>query len=298
MEDVFHAYPISILPSGKIREDAHVRCAVLRHFYYWLGGRFALIGARIQVKNGIIWTKSFDAEIGVTPNIPFRDENDYILVGIARGATNSRYDLVAGSELEVLYPPCSGCKAIDIVYSPFANSEAVNQLLDFRFTCLTSLRTCREPAEFTPGAWRYYRAKNDDRSVASEPTVERLLEETARDSNYIAVVQVIDNEISVQPGRQTGNLVFRIQQSLKNRVPVGLDVHARFPQLGFVAFDKGRSMESVKKGEHLIAFFDVRPDQPEPDSTANGAYDLLRFTPNSMEIVERGISLDGLADVP
>jgi hypothetical protein len=91
MEDAFRAMPIYFVPHGELWKEARLCCRWLRRPYYLLGGRFAVVDARLEVKDGIIWTKSFEMEISTTSHIPFWNEDDYALVGIAHGLTNHKH---------------------------------------------------------------------------------------------------------------------------------------------------------------------------------------------------------------
>ena len=75
-------------------EEVHLRtparhcCQWLRRPYMALGGRFAEVYARIVVKHGVIWTKSFDVITGLYPNhqIQYVTEGD-VFVATADGVT-------------------------------------------------------------------------------------------------------------------------------------------------------------------------------------------------------------------
>ena len=277
----------------------------LLHPYYLLGGRFATVGARIQVKNGAIWTKSFYAEVFSPAPIPFFGDGDYFLIG-ETGGPNSELD--TDKDLDVFLPICTGCKMIDVEFSPFADSESVNRLLDFRLSCLTSVLVCRQPSDLMPAAWKYYSTHRETPERTSELSIDESFKKAGRDTKYIAVAEVIGIDDSAPPNKGGKELAIRTTESMKNEVPAGLVVRVPYPQLVFWRSDDQQSVEILKKGDRLVAFFDARPDQPQPNRIDDGLVDLLDFTngvrgllvltPHNLGLVERGISLDKLADVP
>jgi len=301
MEDAFRAMPIYFVPRGEMRNEARMCCQWLRRPYYLLGGRFAIVDARIEVKDGIIWTKSYEVEINTTSHIPFWNEDDYALLGAARGLTNHRHSNSGSRREYVVWRPagCEGCESINVEYSPLADPGIINSLLDFHLGCLTSIRVCREPAELMPTAWRVYNAPAEtDSSGERESTNEEKVEDAGRDSEYAAIAEITGTRVTREDGKREKWATLRLIQSLKNGVPAGLEVHGWQP-LGRAeeAVRKSGVAGGLKKGDRLIALFEIRPDRPEPDSIWN-SYGLVPYTDRNLAAVKRGIARDKLADVP
>jgi hypothetical protein len=186
-----------------------------------------------------------------------------------------------------------------VEYSPFADPGIINSLLDFHLGCLTSFRVCREPAELMPTAWRMRKDPAEtDSSGEREPTDEEEIEGAGRDSEYAAIAEITGTSVTTEDGKRLKWATLRLIQSLKNGAPAGLEVHGWQPL--------GRAEETVrksgvagglKKGDRLIALFEIRQDRPELDSIWNG-YGLVPYTDRNLAAVKRGIARDKLADVP
>jgi hypothetical protein len=90
LQDGFQAYATYYTTAEEVhlRTPARHCCQWLRRPYMALGGRFAEVYASIVVKDGVIWTKSFDVITGLYPNhqIQYVTEGD-VLVATADGVT-------------------------------------------------------------------------------------------------------------------------------------------------------------------------------------------------------------------
>lgn len=294
--------PIYQVPNLEVREEANQRFAFLHKPYYWLGGRFAMVAARIQVRNGIIWAKTFDLGVLETSNIPFENEDDYALSGSGWAYTNYKNNgLLPGREYDVIHPACTGCKSLDVEYTPFADPAMVNRLLDFRLSCLTGIFKCREPSELMPSAWTVYNQTEKEHAAGSviDENDDLFLEKEATDTRYAALATIVSIQPATKEGKPARNMTFRITQSLKGSVPPGLEFSQiyslRPPTEELVG---GTHFSDMKLGAIAIALFDFRPDQPEPDALLNGYYYVIPYSDRTLAAVQRGIARDKLAEVP
>ena len=176
----------------------------------------------------------------------------------------------------------------------------VNSLLDFHLGCLTSYRACREPAELMPTAWRVYVAPVETDSLCErEPTQEERIEYAGRDSEYAAIAEIMGTSVTTRgDGKRLKWATLLLTQSLKNGVPAGIEVHKWQPLELVDQSKRNRGVRGLKKGDRLIALFEVRPDRPAPDDVQNGLYELVPYTDRNLAAVKRGIARDKLADVP
>jgi hypothetical protein len=302
MEDAFQEMPSYSLPSGTLRNEGRMCCQWLRWPYYLLGGRFAMVGARIEVKDGIIWTKSVYVDIITFPRILSRDEYLYALAGEALGGTNHRHsELRFGQEYAATREnQCTGCKLVRVDYSPFADPGIVNQLLDFNLDCLTRFPVCREPAQLMPTAWRMGRDPGEPDSLDERKlTEDEKLEEAGRDTEFAAIAEIVGERDRLRWGKLEKCTSLRFVQSLKGGVPTGPEEQDCGRIESFSPMPKeGDDPVHFKAGDRMLVLFDIRPDHPEPDAVANGSYDFVPYTAHNLEILQRGIARDKLADVP
>ncbi len=302
MEDFCHAFPIHIFPQAEIREEARPYCAALYRPYYLLGGRFASIVARVGVKNGIIWTKSYSAAIDTFTRSPDSKESiSYVLIGDAIGMTSFRFDyrprLFKHPEYFVGRP--SGCESRDDLYahfSPFADPAIVDQLLDFNLACLTQLLACKYASELMPSVWRLYNQPDSNERQIKE---EQPLEIAARDNYFVAIAEVTAVRSSQELYGKQKWIRFRILESLKNVVPVDSAIYDWKPVGEYEFINWGnRKLAELKKGDRILVFFAAHTDRPEPPNPQTELDDLSIYSQCNLEAVKRGIARDALANVP
>jgi len=114
LQDASHTYPVFFWTQkgNTVRAAGHEYALRLQWFYWILGGRAANVYASIRVKNGVVWTKSFEV---LTPRRLFEEDESDLLIGDASGVTRFRPGsdnpgLDAHPEYSVRASgPCDGC---------------------------------------------------------------------------------------------------------------------------------------------------------------------------------------------
>ncbi|HEY3704771.1 MAG TPA: hypothetical protein VGL22_06885 [Terracidiphilus sp.] len=162
-EDMARALPVVVLPSGSPRVEPHRWSIWFIKHYVMLGGRLSLVWANFQVKNGIIWTKSFSVFAAVNRHDAPQEYFD-LLSGNANGASRLRMDGPPYSKAQhpeyTIYAAgtcarcagfCSGCQRIRANFTPFADPRVLEQIFEFKLSCLTRWRDCDQVAEIMPG---------------------------------------------------------------------------------------------------------------------------------------------------
>lgn len=300
IQDALHAFPVYIIPNRTIRQEANARSKFLYRPYYLFGGRFAGISARIQVKDGVIWTKSFDVDILEFPHLRFEDPENYALLAAARGVTNNQHsELSDRRELVVSRPVCTGCEMIRVDYTPFAEPAAVDQLLDFRLSCLTRIPVCHHPSELMPTAWNAYGTLGYDVPTSTKVSDQEKLESSGRDTQFAAIAQVTKTNVTREKTGPVKWATFRLVQGLKGGVPSGLEVsHWQPAEQVDAELKRGGIHSGLKPGDNVIVLFEIRPDRPEPDNINNERYELVACTRENLAAITRGIARDKLAEVP
>jgi hypothetical protein len=158
IEDVSRAMPIYSEPEGALHAEARRCCASTTRLYRAIGGRSALVRARIEVIGGVVWGKNY--ELGFyLPNGGGPDNSYYELAtwanSVWRRSDLKKTFLTGHPDYEVIRgAPCEGCEAISARFTPFADAGVVGNLFDFNLGCLTRLILCRHPQEIAPGMWR------------------------------------------------------------------------------------------------------------------------------------------------
>ena len=306
MEDSFRALPAFFIPSGQLRIAPRTCCHWLWKPYMALGGRLSQVNARLEIKEGVVWAKSYFVEIGTFKRIPGESEPvSYSLVGNAVGMTSFQFDfrphLLAHPEYLVGRPSgCEGCVLIYSHFSPFADPVIVHQLLDFNLDCLTRLHPCETVAELMPSAWRLYnqpeQGGNSDKRI--EPSNTEKLEIAGRDEYFVAIAEVVRARYALEEGKQIEWFAFRVVQSLKNRVPVGPSPHRWELEGAERSYPGSEGIDELKKGDRIIVFFAARTDRPDLPNALTELDDFAVYTDRNLEIVQRGIARDKLSDAP
>jgi hypothetical protein len=176
----------------------------IRRAYGFLGVRMSLIKANVFVKDGFVWGKGFSLFLEIPPeggrNAAFAG-NGYTLIGASESV--SRF-VPAGSQPQLVMHPqytittpggCTGCVAVFVKFTPFADPPDVARLMDVNLSCLTSRKPCRGKDDIMPAAWRQYTAEtNDHEPERNDPArCTYPLTWRARDTDNAVVINVVSN---------------------------------------------------------------------------------------------------------
>lgn len=295
-EDLLRALPAYFLPSGDLLITPRKCCHWLWKPYLGLGGRFALIAAGIEVKNGIIWTKSFEIETSVFPRRHPPLQNDgFALVGGADGVTRfpiGRY--LPGLDLHPEYsigeaPNCEGCRSVSAHFTRFADPEIIHQIFEFNLSCLTQWNECENTAEIMPSAMRIYRAEAGkpffDREAAA--THKQPLEIVGRDFKYAEIAEIQSIRRSNEFGHTMIWADLQPFQGLKN----GASGRLREAPIGGVetVLPGGAKVADLKPGNKLILLFESSPDN---------SCSFITYSDETIKALRRGTALDVLSEIP
>jgi hypothetical protein len=294
-------------------EEVHLRapapncCRWLRKPYMALGGRFADVYARIVVKDGIIWTKSFDVYIGLYPNHPIQYviEGDVLAAtadGVTRFGRPRREQIEGHSEYAIdALGTCTGCRYIESRFTPFSERSIVQQLFDFNLDCLSRWRECEDPGDIMPSAWRLFTKQKVVSSTNTEAAewCDTPLEIAARDSKYIGIAEVTHtrktNEgrwsrqiVSLQSvASLKGGAFSKPLLSLGESVPFAPEYHT-----------EQNKTETLKPGDQLILLFDIRFDEKDSAFRGPGPCGFFKHSEVNLDAIQRGIKRDALSYSP
>lgn len=170
--------------------------------YELVGGRPARILARLTVRNGVVWGKSYTLDVEVPPENLF-NEYGYTLIGTA--SSRSRFfpsswpQLQLHPEYEIGKPGgCYGCSMVYANFTAYATPPDVRRLTQFDLSCLTRWQPCREQADIMPVAWSQYLREQKSREAYWEHppgcSAQRL-KFLGRDADDVAIVQILSNRM-------------------------------------------------------------------------------------------------------
>jgi hypothetical protein len=309
LQDGFQAYATYYTTAEEVhlRTPARHCCQWLRRPYMALGGRFAEVYASIVVKDGVIWTKSFDVITGLYPNhqIQYVTEGDVLVAtadGVTRFAHPRRKQIEGHFEYAIdALGTCSGCRYIESSFTPLADRSIVQQLFDFNLDCLSRWRECEDPGDIMPSAWRLFTQQNSTSSTNTEAaeSCDTPLEIAARDSRYIGIVEVkhtrTTNEgrwsrqiVSLQSVASLKNGAFpKPMLSLGEWVPFAPEYHT-----------EQNKMETLEQGDQLIVLFDTRFDETDSVFRGPGPCGFFKYSKDSLDAIHRGIKRDALSKSP
>jgi len=144
MQDPFRGMQVAIFDEQGFRTllDQRRCCGWFKPVYHLFGGRFAIVEGVIQVRNGIIWTKSFVVAIATSPDVykPGKDSSmgSEPLVADADGVTHfqSEFDLSpAHPEYHVYAGGCTGYVLANALFTPRVDAATMDKLLDINLVC-------------------------------------------------------------------------------------------------------------------------------------------------------------------
>jgi hypothetical protein len=133
--------------------------------YEFFGGRSATVFGRFEVIQGVVWGKDYVLALDANYK-DGHDEWEYLLFGSADTVWRSQgFQLPPNPihpEYEISRPSgCEGCETVRAHYTPFADPNEVNALLDFNLDCLTRRNPCRDPIDVMPSVWNRYVVQQD-----------------------------------------------------------------------------------------------------------------------------------------
>jgi len=135
--------------------------------YRLFGGRPSFVEARFEVIDGIVWGKDYYVGVDV-PASNGPDEFPYELLASATSDWRTEdfrgYGEIAHPEYSVGRPGgCTRCEKVYSRFTPFADPEVVNSLLDFNLECLTRRNPCRDQGDIMPSVWKRVLTEGEDR---------------------------------------------------------------------------------------------------------------------------------------
>ncbi len=305
IEDASQSMPTLSFPSITMRHTGRLIDAKTNRVYRILGGHFAEVAARIQVKNGVVWAKSFEADIMIQPLFPNPDIGEPIVLDAdAVGATQ-----MAGFPRVLPETPEFGgdlgsksdcCRTAFVKFTPRADPHLVDALLTFNLSCITRWIECETTEELAPDLTGTVKELEKSRERFVDPgDVDAFpLDVLARECHYAAVA------VAIGPASLKAHMTaeymsepsFRILESLKNHAAFNPPIlHDRQVQQIWVPRPSDGEPHVVPPGTKVILLFDISPDDTD---RAGGMEVVVPFNDSNLAQVKRGIALDGLADVP
>jgi hypothetical protein len=280
------------------------RLLSLEPLYDFFGGRASLIRAEVDVQDGMIWSKGFWLFVEVPPEQPPRNYA-YTLEASARSVSRFvgfRSSLADHPNYIVKTPDaCTGCTALQVEFTPYADRTDVERLMQFNLSCLTKWHPCREKAEIMPAAWTQYMS---DADAGSNHTAAPMQQECSsyplavlgRDAANAAIVDIAGNR--TDRGDETFQVsTVRLVKRLKASSfwNVGTNREVRVFE-GTVSRSAHNEPEEVRAGASFIMLFshshERGPNGPEVWLDLCGA---VPMTEQNLKEVLRGIDEDYLA---
>jgi hypothetical protein len=272
-----------------------------------VGGHPARVMAEVSIETGIVWRKNFYVGI-IAPAYSgapgLASTGEYTLIGTA--GSRSRFDDRDWGEGGMNFHPnysiivpgaCEICVAVIATFTPYAEANDAQRLMQFDFSCLTRWTTCRMPGDVMPVTWNEY--LGDKARMASTPPSEcgrDRIDLVGRDSENVAIVDVVAN------GRKPSDDDDRSQDfslRLVKRVK-----RAQFWDVGSV-----REVRMIESRARLVGFSGldaIHPDVRLIIFFRNGEVDgvtlqecgALPYSPENLSIVTRGVQQDYTAFLP
>lgn len=275
--------------------------------YRFLGGRYSFALARVEVINGLVWGKDYSLMISVLASDD-QDGFEYGLSASADTAWRTKYFHFIRepphSEFEIGHPgACEGCKAVFVRFTPFADPQIVNSLMDFNFDCLTRRRPCTDQMDIMPSVWKKVleeeKDSNDPRQVRGAANGRSLSPEfLGRDRENVVVAEIVNTRAMPDEwDNERFHVFFRLKQRLKRGEfwNVGEIKEAALPnRMKTQGNHAGDSL--VLRGRDVILTLDSRPTGMSPDGVDRyidlEPCDVIPLTNNNLLAVHRGISRD------
>jgi hypothetical protein len=285
--------------------------------YGWAGGRFAVVRAEFEVRNGIIWSKSFAVLL-----TPFPET--YNETGELNALTNSSMMAQAVCETQCSHgrfhsketvfsvdnPEMSLFAADDdrvghgvmAEFTPFADGNTLKALLDFNLDCLSRWKQCCTVAELMPSAVSFYKTSVGKMSGGEDVDALKGLPLwiAARDAQYVAIAEVLRTRSGTPPNEHSTKTSFLIKKLLKGEsdIPgrssymvktVGSEETCPASQADARGFHRG--------GEILLVFSGQINEESTPEIELSPCV-VAPITDENLAAIQRGIARDSVLRYP
>jgi hypothetical protein len=275
--------------------------------YTWAGGRFAVVEARFEVRNGAIWGKSFAIRTAFSKwayearsRSYAAPDSNVIAEGICtpvighRGFLREPAFSIDNPELSFSLTDNDreGHWAV-AAFTPFADGDMVNALLKFNLDCITRTKECRTVSELMPVAVSSYKAgvREANKSANENYLKDLPLWVAARDAEFVAVAEAIGMPRHPRPDRRA--LSFQVTKLLKGDVLISTPSSVYTVRMEgakercSVPYDVARNF---RNGTKVLIVLDEPLNEeftPKPDASACVVFPQ---TAENLAAVQRGIS--------
>jgi hypothetical protein len=228
MEDASHAFHHFPLLHGGLW-DPHLSWPQwLSKPYALLGGRFAVVAAEFEVRNGVVRSKSFgmmtalspaayDAkqELNITPDTA-------VVVAAICDTTRFPGGLFSASDPEIsLSNYKEGANWQMAQFTPFADENKIRSLMDFNLDCLTRRKECRSTRDLMPTAVSLFATQ---RSADHDKYPNKLpVWIVAREAQYVAVGAALSSPHTSDRRQSILPMTFKADDLLKGEPEIGVN---------------------------------------------------------------------------
>jgi len=268
----------------------------LLNYYLRSGGHPAKVTASIEMRNEVVWAKSFEVNIETYGHPAYWSSPEFRLEFplLVRLYSVPRFQYPDGRDISsqlYLHPDyeigrpggCTICVLGWVRFTPYADPTEVRRIMQLDLSCLTRWHPCVSQAEIMPAAWNQYE------SELSKPESEKsvlvcsrsMLQVMGRDSTDIAAVRVIGSHKDEDGTMVSASVLERLKGS---SLKVGDTVQ-------WTVWPRGQNTSlSLPKTGPMLLFLGLNAHIPRisPPLTCEG----LSADENALNQIRRGIAKD------
>ena len=291
------------LPDAFLRIQNHWSsgcCVWMLHPYRFLGGRDAFALARLEVINGLVWGKNYGVTIGV-PTSDDKGEFDYDLLASAntvwRTENFRKIQKSPHPEYEIGHPDgCEGCRQVYVRFTPFADPQTVNSLMDFNFDCLTRKTPCLNQMDIMPSVWKRVLAEEqatedfERRDGEVTQVCSSSVEFLGRDRENIVIARIVSiDRVHWEPQTQ---LSLRLVERLKRADFWNSTDEWNTLDFGDQKGERRPKDEQPSPGSEVILAFSSPYGLSSPHGINIDECGLIPLTKENLLSIQRGIKQD------
>jgi len=190
----------------------------------------------------------------------------------------------------------------EVQFTPFADVNTVNALLDFNLGCLTRWDECRTAAELVPSAASLYNAglrkMNEGEDVDALKGLPLWI--AARDAEYVVIAEVLHKPSRNPPYKHSTKTSFRIKKLLKGE--------SDMPSRSFYMAKTVGSVETcpvspadargLPSGAEVLLVFSGQINEESTSEAELSPCVVVSMTDQNLAAVERGIARDSVLHYP
>jgi hypothetical protein len=278
----------------------------LRKTYAFFGGHPAFALANVRVRDDRMWGADFSLGLWAYPGKGRNEGQEYdVLASTLSGSRLSDRNKPYWNAVRRGYRMesslnCLGCEFVEVFLTAQTDPRDIRRFNQFNFSCITAIRTCKDPVDVVPDAWNQSLIEKPDGPYSEEQACGFQPAIVAREANDIVLAKLLSvSDAPSEPGPPNQWAKVQILKQLKNGplLPVGSEATFYVPLAYLYPKTERVSEQLTVGGEYFFLHREHHPGEVIPNVELDPCH-VLPNTPANAAAIQEGIALDPSAGEP